>query len=231
MKVQELFAGMWSDGASCAKVIPLLRGTGCKVVSLLGERATRMIEEPAAREKAVVAADVGVPENDVALVFVATFSPDEIKTLTGLAGHDSAAAAAQKNKLIADAIESWARPQAATVEGGLAPWQILRTEALVERRMEERLTTAELATAVRLSAGYFARAFKRSFGVSPHLYLMKRRVARAKHLMTTTSRPLSEIALSCGLSDQAHLSRIFRQHEGETPNRWRRRSKPALQAA
>jgi AraC family transcriptional regulator len=111
------------------------------------------------------------------------------------------------------------------VAGGLAPWQVLRVKALIEGRLAERLSLGDLAAAVRLSKTHFAKAFRKSFGDSPHVHLMKQRIVRAKHLMTTTGDHLAEIALACGLSDQAHLSRTFRRLEGDSPNAWRRRSR------
>jgi AraC family transcriptional regulator len=115
-------------------------------------------------------------------------------------------------------------PQGDLVAGGLAPWQITRLKALMETRLDQRLTTGDLAAAVHLSKSHLARAFHRSIGDPPHLYLMKRRIARAKELMMTTQDSLAIIALACGLSDQAHLSRVFRRLEGDSPNAWRRRS-------
>jgi len=76
---------------------------------------------------------------------------------------------------------------------------------------------------VRLSAGHFCRAFKRSLGVAPVAYIAGRRVACAQHLMLATDEPLSQIALACGFYDQAHLTRVFRRYAGTSPHDWRRR--------
>ena len=107
--------------------------------------------------------------------------------------------------------------------GGLAVWQAKRVLAEIEARLDASIRVAELAATVRLSSSYFCRAFKMSFGLPPHAYVMQMRVERAKRLMLESATPLAEIALSCGLSDQAHLSRMFRQIAGESPNAWRRR--------
>lgn len=109
------------------------------------------------------------------------------------------------------------------VPGGLAPWQTRRVATLIEARPGASLPLCRLAAEVRLSRGHFARAFKRSFGVTPHAYVTERRIARAKALMLAAETPLSTIALECGLSDQAHFSRLFRRLTGETPLAWRRR--------
>ncbi len=112
--------------------------------------------------------------------------------------------------------------------GGLAPWQVARVKRFVEDNMARSVAIDELAELARLSTSYFSAAFKTSFGLSPHTYIIAQRVERAKQLMLSTNAPLCEIALDCGLSDQAHLSRIFRRATGTTPSAWRRfRLRPA----
>ena len=110
---------------------------------------------------------------------------------------------------------------------GLAPWQQRRVRELVEERIQEKLSVVEMAAAARLSRSFFSRAFSVSFGLSPHAYVMERRIARAKTLMQDTDEPLAQVAVACGLSDQAHLSRLFRRQAGTTPSAWRRRVQAA----
>ncbi len=108
--------------------------------------------------------------------------------------------------------------------GGLKAWQVDRVLAYIETHIETSLLATELAALARLSGSYFFRAFKISFGQSPHAYILSRRVACAKRLMMSADPPsLAEIALCCGLADQAHLSRVFRRLVGETPGAWRRK--------
>jgi AraC-like DNA-binding protein len=106
--------------------------------------------------------------------------------------------------------------------GGLAPWQKRKIEQAIEDGLENALPVESLARLVSLSSSYFRRAFKESFGEPPHAYIIKRRVERARTLMLTTSESLSQIALVCGLVDQAHFCRCFRQVTGMTPGAWRR---------
>src|SRR5262249_1506686 len=80
----------------------------------------------------------------------------------------------------------------------------------------------DVARITQLSTSHFCRAFKTSFGETPRAYILRRRVERAQELMLTTKEPLSQIALACGLCDQAHFSRVFRRIVGETHNAWRR---------
>ncbi|MFT4253990.1 MAG: AraC family transcriptional regulator [Caulobacter sp.] len=123
----------------------------------------------------------------------------------------------------AAASRSFAPPaQPPLQRGGLAPWQVLRVKALVEARLADRVTSAELAAAARLSASHFSRAFRASFGDAPKTYVNRRRIARSKEMMLATSDSLAAIALACGLSDQAHFCRMFRRFEGQSPSVWRR---------
>lgn len=108
------------------------------------------------------------------------------------------------------------------VGAGLAPWQARRVASHVEENLGFAITIDHLATIAGLSSSYFCRAFKDTFGDPPHAYIMRRRVERAQTLMLQTREPLSQIALACGLSDQAHLCNLFRRLVGQSPSHWRR---------
>ena len=113
-------------------------------------------------------------------------------------------------------------PEEPLAKGGLATWQIRRVTEYIERRLETPLITDDLASVARLSAGHFCRAFKTSLGETPHAYIIRQRVRRAQMLMLRTRDTLSQIACACGLTDQAHLTRLFRRVVGTTPMSWRR---------
>jgi AraC family transcriptional regulator len=137
--------------------------------------------------------------------------------------HDLSAAktsAARLATFLASKAALNARP--APARGGLAPWQKRRVQNHIEEGLDGPLLVEDLAGLVSLSPSYFCRAFKESFGIPPHAYIIKMRVARARTLMLTTSESLSQIALACGLVDQAHLCKCFRQAMGTTPAAWRR---------
>lgn len=107
----------------------------------------------------------------------------------------------------------------------LSQTQVTRVTAYIEARFAERVRLPELAAVAHVSVGHFCRAFKGSFGLRPRNYLMHRRMAHAKHLMVSSSDPLSQIALACGMVDQAHFSHVFRRVTGMTPSSWRRCNK------
>lgn len=109
-----------------------------------------------------------------------------------------------------------------TRTGGLAPWQVKKVKQYIEARIAHGIPLDELAEQVRLSTSYFSTAFKSTFGISPHGYVVLCRVENAKLRMLSSNAPLCEIALDCGLADQSHLSRVFRRVTGTTPSAWRR---------
>jgi AraC family transcriptional regulator len=108
------------------------------------------------------------------------------------------------------------------IRGGLAPWQVRRVTTHIETNLDAAITTKDLAALAKLSLFHFCRAFRDSFGESPHGYVTRRRVERAQGLMLTTNASLGQIAADCGFTDQAHLSKLFRRIVGESPGVWRR---------
>jgi AraC-like DNA-binding protein len=114
--------------------------------------------------------------------------------------------------------------------GQLAGWQVHRLRAFIDGHLDETIHITDLARVAQRSAAYFCRAFKRTFGETPHAYVVRRRLHRARHLMLTSDLALSEVALSCGFTDQAHLCRLFRQTHGQSPAVWRRERREGTRA-
>jgi AraC-like DNA-binding protein len=104
---------------------------------------------------------------------------------------------------------------------------------LEERRVTSRLlddltsdtSLADLAALTGRSRSHFIRAFKQSTGVPPHRWLLMQRVKRAKELLRGTNTPIAEVALTCGFSDQSHLTRVFSKAFRISPGAWRRQWK------
>lgn len=80
---------------------------------------------------------------------------------------------------------------------------------------------SDLATLVGISQFHFSRSFKKSVGISPHKYVMKQRVERAKSLLKNSGLSVTEIALLCGFNSHSHLGKSFRQLTGFTPKEYR----------
>jgi AraC family transcriptional regulator len=106
------------------------------------------------------------------------------------------------------------------LRGGLPPCVVRQVCEYIDSNLDQRIKVGTLARLANLSVWYFLRAFKQSLGVSPHHYLARRRLERAKELLS--DMPLSQIALAAGFADQSHCARRFRQHVGMSPRDYRR---------
>jgi len=107
------------------------------------------------------------------------------------------------------------------VRSGLPASRLRRISEHVDRQLEAPLSLRELARVANLSVFHFARSFKESTGLSPHQYVLRRRVERAKQLLGGTALNLAEIALRCGFSNPSHFTQAFHQICGVTPTSWR----------
>lgn len=108
------------------------------------------------------------------------------------------------------------------MDGRLTEAQI---ETLIDRmdtRSDHRLTIAEMAETVGLSESWFANVFKQTTGRTPLQWQLSRRIELAKKLLLESDLAVADIAAQLGFTDQAHLTRTFRQFVGDTPAAWRR---------
>jgi AraC family transcriptional regulator len=100
--------------------------------------------------------------------------------------------------------------------------KLSRVQELVESRLDADLTLRELAAEVGYSRSHFLRAFHATTGVTPHRYVLNRRIERARRLLGETDMSIAEVAYGCGFSSQAHLTLAFRKVCGLTPGEYRR---------
>jgi AraC family transcriptional regulator len=124
-------------------------------------------------------------------------------------------------RLIRCASNCAAPRQPASAKGGLPNWRLKLALELLEDDLAKAPTLAELAQPLRLHPTSFCRAFKRSMGVSPHRYLLARRVNRAKEMMKDQKRSLTQIALDCGFRDSSQFSVVFKRITGVCPRSYR----------
>ena len=105
--------------------------------------------------------------------------------------------------------------------GGLPPAARRRVLAHIEERLDTPVSLAELAELARMSVRHFCRAFRASMGCSPHQFLLRQRVERAKQLIAAGRMPLCDVAQAAGFADQSQLTRTFRKQVGITPAGYR----------
>jgi AraC family transcriptional regulator len=92
----------------------------------------------------------------------------------------------------------------------------------IEENLERQLALDDLAGVIHTSPSHFLRQFKTRFGMPPHAYVLKMRLARAQRLLSRTSLPLKDIASQSGFSDQSHMTRVFQRFLQTTPSIYRR---------
>lgn len=90
---------------------------------------------------------------------------------------------------------------------------------LLDAHRFEPLTLAEAGRILHVSPAHVVRCFTRTFGISPHRYLLGRRIEAARRRLLDGG-PIAQVATSVGFHDQAHLTRHFRRHVGTTPARY-----------
>jgi AraC-like DNA-binding protein len=103
----------------------------------------------------------------------------------------------------------------------------VRARDLADARYAEPLDVDDLARAAGLSRAHFSREFRRAFGISPHAYLLTRRLERAAALLRSTDHSVAEICLSVGLQSVGSFTSSFTRTFGASPTAYRARFPPA----
>jgi AraC family transcriptional regulator len=110
-----------------------------------------------------------------------------------------------------------------TAPNALSPEPLQRVLTQIDVLLAEPdLSVGELARIAHLSPFHFSRAFKQATGMSPHRFIIERRIEQAKQRLARGTDSLAEIAYATGFSSQAHLSSMFRRITGITPKQYRR---------
>lgn len=132
--------------------------------------------------------------------------------VTGMAATD----ALQREELLLGVLA------AATQAGGVAreppsfPPALLKARARIDDDPAAPVSLAELAGESGLSRFQLLRAFTRATGMTPHAYLVQRRIDLARRLIAAGS-PLTDAALASGFADQSHMTRVFTRKYGLSP--------------
>jgi len=109
-----------------------------------------------------------------------------------------------------------------THRGGLGSARLRRIKEFVHARMEDEFTLGEMAQSVELSTAHFSRMFRKSTGESPHRFVLRHRVERAKELLRVPEARVLDVAVACGFKTQQHFARVFRRMCGVSPTEYRR---------
>jgi len=108
---------------------------------------------------------------------------------------------------------------------------LLRARDLADARYFEPLGVDDLARAAGLSRAHFSREFRRTFGESPHAYLLTRRLERAAALLRNTDHSVAEICFSVGLQSLGSFTTSFTRTYGHSPAAYRLAFPPASSQA
>ncbi len=109
---------------------------------------------------------------------------------------------------------------------GIATTDVERTIEFMEENLGTELTLEALAGIANMPVSSFVRGFRQATRMSPHKYLLQRRIHRARELLGSSHIPIAEIAYRLGFSSQSHFSTVFRAWVGESPARFRRQFRP-----
>jgi AraC-like DNA-binding protein len=98
--------------------------------------------------------------------------------------------------------------------------KLVRAAEYIRENFTRSLKLEEICGAADLSASYLIRSFKERYGMTPHAYLINRRIEYSRSELRR-GRAIADVAIDAGFSDQAHLQRTFRQFVAATPRQYR----------
>lgn len=183
-----------------------------------------------------------VPDHELRRVFTETFDQDARLMVLPEATFEHAPALAEAMRCLAMATRSqqpllaeeainaafvnvfrdprYSGARSGAIRGGLSPAVRRRILDYIEANLDTHVTLPELASIAGLSEFHLQRMFTASCGVSPHGWVLHRRLARARTLLSGCD-PIAQIASACGFSSQSHMTRVFKAMTGTTPSAYR----------
>ena len=105
--------------------------------------------------------------------------------------------------------------------GGLGSARLRRIRELVDANMDADLSLDEIAQSVELSTAHFARMFRKSTGETPHQFVLRQKIERAKAMLRDRATRVLDVAVACGFKTQQHFAQVFRDVCGVSPTEYR----------
>jgi AraC family transcriptional regulator len=105
--------------------------------------------------------------------------------------------------------------------GGLGSARLRMIKELVNAKMEDDLSLDDMAQSVGLSTAHFARMFRKSTGATPHQFVLRQRLERAKAMLRAPDARVLDVAVACGFKTQQHFAQVFRDVWGVSPTEYR----------
>jgi AraC family transcriptional regulator len=105
--------------------------------------------------------------------------------------------------------------------GGLGPARLRRIIELIHAKLDDELSLGEMAQSVGLSTAHFARMFRKSTGETPHQFVLRQRLERAREMLRAPGARVLDVAVACGFKTQQHFAQVFRDVCGISPTGYR----------
>ena len=105
--------------------------------------------------------------------------------------------------------------------GGLSPAHLRKVTEWVRSHIEEELTLRRMAQLVGLSISHFSKMFRKSIGETPHQFVLRQRVERAKGMLRAPDARVLDVAVACGFKTQQHFAQVFRDVCRVSPTQYR----------
>lgn len=106
-------------------------------------------------------------------------------------------------------------------KGGLGAARLRRIKELAHAKMEDDLSLDEMAQSIGLSTAHFARMFRKSTGQTPHQFVLRLRIERAKAMLRGADARVLDVAVACGFKTQQHFAQVFRDVCKVSPTEYR----------
>ncbi|PQJ61745.1 helix-turn-helix domain-containing protein [Photobacterium angustum] len=93
-------------------------------------------------------------------------------------------------------------------------------DSYIQQNIQKKISVADLSSIAFLAQSQFYVLFRKQMGITPHQYVLRKRLELARQLIAETQKPLSEVAQLCGFSSQSSFSQAFRRLYGTSPIRY-----------